>query len=305
MNWIIWIIYGIIMAGLVVGVYRGALRIAVSIVTAIITIFITVFATPYVANIVEEKTPLDESIKKYVVSTMADAVDVLMPAEEIGTGLTKERVEKVLKAAGVTKKKLKKAGITVDDIVEGKVKKEELKTLGISSKILDGQKYLEEAAVEELMEKEDIPRDIQIQAIESADLPMAFKKLLTENNNAEIYAKLGVETFAQYVGTYLAKLLIHIASFLALFLLVTIILRAFVFALNVVNEIPVFGLANRLAGGVAGVAFSLLAVWFILIIVTLFYTTDIGKELYQTVQNNALTKIIMDNNPLLKISMKF
>ena len=40
MNWIIWIIYGIIMAGFVVGVYRGALRIAVSIVTAIVTIFI-------------------------------------------------------------------------------------------------------------------------------------------------------------------------------------------------------------------------------------------------------------------------
>ena len=305
MDWVIWTICGIILIGFIVGVYRGALRIAVSIITAILTVVITFYATPYVAEIVEEKTPLDESIRNYVVSTMADAVDALMPTEEIGTGLTKERVEKVLKAAGVSKKELKKAGITVDDIVEGKVQKDDLKALGISSKILDGQKHLEEAAVEELLEKEDIPRDVQIQAINEADIPEVFKGLLAENNNSEIYAELGAETFAQYVGTYFAKLLIHVASFLAIFLLVTIILRAFVFALNVVNEIPVFGLLNRLAGGVTGAAFSLVVVWFLLIVVTLFYTTDIGKQIYQTVQGNDLTKIIMDNNPLLNISIKF
>lgn len=305
MDWVIWTIVGIVLIGFVVGVYRGALRIAVSIVTAVLTIFITVFATPYAAQIIEEKTPLDDSIKEYVVGSMAKAAEAFLPMEEKGTGLTKERVQKVLKAAGVSKKDLKKAGITVDDIVSGKVEKDELKKLGISSKILDGQKHLEEAVVDELMEKEDIPRDIQIQAIESAELPEVFKTLLLDNNNEEIYSKLGVETFAQYVGTYFAKLLIHIATFLALFLLISIVLRAVVFALDVVNEIPVFGLVNRLAGGLAGAGFSLIVVWFLLIVVTLFYTTDIGKEIYQTVQGNELTKLIMDNNLLLKISMKF
>ena len=305
MDWVIWTIGGIVLIGFVIGVYRGALRIAVSVATAVLTVFITVFATPYVAQIVESKTPLDDSIKEYVVGSMAKAAESLIPMEETGTGLTKERVQKVLKAAGVSKKDLKKAGITVDDIVSGKVKKDDLKQLGISSKILDGQKHLEEAVVDELMEKEDISKDVQIQAIESADFPEVFKNLLLDNNNEAMYSKLGVETFAQYVGTYFAKLLIHIATFLALFLLVTIILRAFVFALDVVNEIPVFGLVNRLAGGVAGAAFSLLVVWFLLTVVTLFYTTEIGKEIYMTVQGNDLTKLIMDNNPLLKISMKF
>jgi len=304
MDWVIWTIGGIILLGFAIGVYRGALRIAVSIVTAVLTVFITVFATPYAAQIVERKTPIDDSIKEYVVGTMAKAAESLLPMEETGTGLTKERVQKVLKAAGVSKKDLKKADITVDDIVSGKVKKDDLKKLGISTKILDGQKHLEEAMVDELMEKEDIPKEIQIEAIKSADLPAVFKNLLLDNNNEATYSRLGVETFAQYVGTYLAKLMIHIAVFLALFLLVTIVLRAVIFALDVVNEIPVFGLANRLAGGVTGAAFSLLIVWFLLIIVTLFYTTDIGKEIYETVQNNALTKIIMDNNILLKISMK-
>ena len=304
MDWVIWTIGGIILIGFLIGVYRGALRIAVSIVTAFLTVVITVFATPYVARIVEEKTPLDDSIKKYVVSTMADAADSLLGVEEEGTGLTAKRVKKVLKAAGVTEKELKKHDITIEDIVNGDVKKEELTELGISSKILDGEKDSEKV-VEELMEEEEIPEDVQIQAIEMADLPEIFKELLNENNNAEVYEKLGVQTFAQYVGTYIAKLLIHVATFLSLFLLVTIILRAFVFALNVVNDIPVFGLVNRLAGGVAGAAFSLTVVWFLFIVVTLFYTTEIGREIYETIQGNTYTRYLLENNPLLKVSIKF
>ena len=305
MDWIIWSIGGIIGIGFVVGVYRGAVRIAVSIVTAILTVFLTVFATPYVAQIVEEKTPLDESIREYVVVSMADAAQALLPIEDKGTGLTKERVQKVLKAADVSKKELKEAGITVEDIVNGDVKKDDLKKLGVSSKILDGQKDSEAEVADELMKNDDIPKDIQKKAIESSEFPEVFKKLLKENNKEHMYTKLGVETFAQYVGTYMAKLMIHVASFLAVFLLVTILLRAVVFALNVVNEIPVFGLLNRLAGGIAGVGCSLIVVWFICVFVTLFYTTDIGKQIYETIQSNDLTRIIMENNPLLKISIKF
>ena len=63
MDWVIWTIGGIILLGFLIGVYRGALRIAVSIITAVLTIFITVFATPYAAQIVEDKTPIDDSIK--------------------------------------------------------------------------------------------------------------------------------------------------------------------------------------------------------------------------------------------------
>ena len=305
MDWVVWTIGGIILLGIIVGIYRGAVRIAVSIVTVVITAFVAFYATPYAAQIIEEKTPLDESIKSYVVNSMADAVDALLYPEEEGTGLTKERVEKILKAAGVDEEELKACDITVDDIVNGDVKKEDLKKMGISEKVLVGKKDSSEAIAEELMENTEIPRDVQIQAIETAELPEVFKELLRENNNIDIYGELGVETFAQYVGTYLARLMIHIASFLALFLLVTIILRAIIFALNVVNEIPVFGIVNRLAGGAAGIVCSLVVVWFFMILVTLFYTTEIGKQLYDTILGNPYTAIIYENNPLLKISIKF
>ena len=157
----------------------------------------------------------------------------------------------------------------------------------------------------EATEDMEVPKDIQIQAIEEADLPDVFKSLLTENNTDEVYQELGVETFAQYAGTFLAKLMIHIVTFLTLFLIITIVLRAIVFALNVVNAIPIFGLVNRMAGGAAGMSCSLLVIWFLMIVVTLVYTTDIGKQILETILGNTYTRILYENNPLLNISIKF
>lgn len=302
MNWIIWMTFAIILIGIIIGVYRGALRIAVSVVAFVLTMAITFFVTPYVADIVMEKTPVDDSIRDYVVSSMADAVNTFLDGEEV-QGIPEEKVQKALKAAGISEDELKEHGVTVKDIAEGTVDRDVLQELGISSKLLIGESG-NEAVVEELMENKEIPRDVQVKAIETAELPEVFKGLLKENNNNEIYSALGVDTFAQYVGTYLAKLMIHVATFLAIFLLVTIVIRAFVFALNIVNDIPVFGLVNRLAGGFLGIVCSLMVIWFFFIVVTLFYTTDIGRAMYDTIQNNDYMRIIYENNPLFNMSIK-
>lgn len=302
MNWIIWMTFAIILIGIIIGVYRGALRIAVSVVAFVLTMAITFFVTPYVADIVMEKTPVDDSIRDYVVSSMADTVNTFLDGEEV-QGIPEEKVQKALKAAGISEDELKEHGVTVKDIAEGTVDRDVLQELGISSKLLIGESG-NEAVVEELMENTEIPRDVQVKAIETAELPEVFKGLLKENNNNEIYSALGVDTFAQYVGTYLAKLMIHVATFLAIFLLVTIVIRAFVFALNIVNDIPVFGLVNRLAGGFLGIVCSLMVIWFFFIVVTLFYTTDIGRAMYDTIQNNDYMRIIYENNPLFNMSIK-
>lgn len=257
MDWLIWIIGGILLIGFVVGLYRGAVRIAVSIATAILTIAITFFVTPYLTQIVIDKTPLDDSIKESVINFMEKTAEQLLGGESDEPD---------------------------DEENSGEDEADEMN---------------------QVSENAEIPRDIQIQAIEDAKLPDVFKNLLNENNNDEIYSELGVETFAQYAGTYLSRLLIHVATFLAVFLLVMIVLRAIVFALNIVNEIPVFGLTNRLAGGLLGGACALLAVWFIFIVVTLLYTSEIGKQMYDAIQGNDLTRLLYENNPLLNISIKF
>lgn len=303
MDWVLMTTGGIILIGFLIGVYRGAIRIAVSLVTTIVTLVLVTFATPFVADAISEMTPLDDMIKSQVSSTMADAATSQVLGEgEDGGGMSEESVRKVLGAAGITEEQLAGFGISIDDIVSGRVSGDELAQYGISSSLLDGLK--DSGTVQDAIENAEIPRDVQVAAIEKADLPELFKSLLSVNNNSEIYKELGVETFAQYVGHFLSKLIIHIVAFLCTFLLVTIILRAIIFALDVVAELPVLGFVNRIAGGAIGVLCSLVIVWVLFIVITLLYVTSVGKEIYEAVQGNEILKMLYDCNPIMMLATK-
>lgn len=288
----------------IVGIYKGAIKIAVSLVTTLLTLVIVFFATPFVADLIESKTPVDSMIKDQVMKTMASvASEQLAGAQE--DGIDAEDVRKALEAAGVSEEKLKEYGISIDDIVNGEISSEQLAEYGISKNVLAGLGAEGSAGIEEALEHADIPKDLQIKAIEMAELPEVFKSLLSDNNNDVIYEKLGVKTFAEYVGEFLSKLIIHIVAFLCIFLLVTIVLRAIIFALDIVSELPVLGFFNRLAGGVVGAAGGLIIIWLFFVVITLLYVTTFGRGIYQVIQENAILNMLYENNPLMKLATNF
>lgn len=288
----------------IVGIYKGAIKIAVSLVTTLLTLVIVFFATPFVADLIESKTPVDSMIKDQVMKTMASVVsEQLAGAQE--DGIDAEDVRKALEAAGVSEEKLEEYGISIDDIVNGEISSEQLAEYGISKNVLAGLGTEGSTGIEEALENADIPKDLQIKAIEMAELPEVFKSLLSDNNNDVIYEKLGVKTFAEYVGEFLSKLIIHIVAFLCTFLLVTIVLRAIIFALDIVSELPVLGFFNRLAGGVVGAAGGLIIIWLFFVVITLLYVTAFGREIYQVIQENAILNMLYENNPLMKLATNF
>lgn len=315
MNLILITIGMILLIGIIIGVCRGAVRLMVSLFTTLLTIVIVVFASPFVAKAIKSYTPMDDMIKDKVNTTMTDAAtSYLMGSEEDGQegasrGLTEEAVKKALKAAGVSEEQLEEYGVSVDEIVNGEITKEELAQFGISSELLSGQGEADAGAAEDVakdaLETMDIPEDIQQKAIEKAEIPDIFKSLLTKNNNEASYEKLGVTTFVGYVGNFLSDLVIHIVSFLATFLIVTIILRAIVFALDFVADLPGVGLVNRLAGGVLGGIGALIIVWVLLVAVTLLYLTPIGRDIYDSIQANDILKMLYDYNPIMKLATKY
>lgn len=303
MNWLLITVGVIFLVSIIVGICRGAIKIALSLATTIVTLVLVFFATPYVAKAIEKYTPMDDVIKNQVISTMANAAVSQASGEESG-GLSEESVRKVLEAAGVGEDLLSQYGITIEDIVNGNISKEDLAQYGISGNVLDGLDSGQQT-VEQAIEGAEIPREMQTQAIQQADLPNVFKSLLAVNNNSEIYQQLGVETFAQYVGSYLAKLIINIVAFLITFLLISIILRAIVFALDIVSSLPGVGIVNRLAGGVIGMVGAMVIVWTLYIIITLMYTTTVGKELFQMIQENQFLTMLYEYNPIMKLATIF
>lgn len=288
----------------IVGIYKGAIKIAVSLVTTLLTLVIVFFATPFVADLIELKTPVDSMIKDQVMKTMASVASEQLAGAREG-GIDAEDVRKALEAAGVSEEKLEEYGISIDDIVNGEISSEQLAEYGISKNVLAGLGAEGSAGIEEALENADIPKDLQIKAIEMAELPEVFKSLLSDNNNDVIYEKLGVKTFAEYVGEFLSKLIIHIVAFLCTFLLVTIVLRAIIFALDIVSELPVLGFFNRLAGGVVGAAGGLIIIWLFFVVITLLYVTAFGREIYQVIQENAILNMLYENNPLMKLATNF
>lgn len=288
----------------IVGIYKGAIKIAVSLVTTLLTLVIVFFATPFVADLIESKTPVDSMSKDQVMKTMASVASEQLAGAREG-GIDAEDVRKALEAAGVSEEKLEEYGISIDDIVNGEISSEQLAEYGISKNVLAGLGAEGSAGIEEALENADIPKDLQIKAIEMAELPEVFKSLLSDNNNDVIYEKLGVKTFAEYVGEFLSKLIIHIVAFLCTFLLVTIVLRAIIFALDIVSELPVLGFFNRLAGGVVGAAGGLIIIWLFFVVITLLYVTAFGREIYQVIQENAILNMLYENNPLMKLATNF
>ena len=305
MNWLSMLIGAVFLICMIVGFMRGAIKIIVSLVATVVTLVLVYFATPFVSDAIARYTPLDDMIKSQVVSTMANAAASQLGGGEEAGGMDADSVRKVLQAAGVSEETLAQYGITIDDIVNGNISSEDLARFGISSDVLNGLQGEEGTSMEDIITSAEIPRDVQIQAIEGADLPEIFKSLLTENNNSEMYSRLGAETFAEYVGDFLAKLILNILAFLCTFILVTIVVRAVIFALDIVSNLPVLGILNRIAGGIIGLGGALIIVWTAFIVITLLYVTSFGKEMYELIDTDLFLKTLYQYNPIMEIATMF
>lgn len=305
MNWLSMLIGAVFLICMIVGFMRGAIKIIVSLAATVVTLVLVYFATPFVSDAIARYTPLDDMIKSQVVQTMANAASAQLGGEEEGGSLDAASVRRVLEAAGISEDMLAQYGISIDDIVNGNISSEDLAKFGISGDVLNGLQGEDGASMEDIITSAEIPRDVQISAIEAADLPDVFKNLLTENNNSEMYQRLGAETFAEYVGNFLAELILNILAFLGSFILITIVIRAIVFALDIVSNLPVLGALNRIAGGIVGLAGALVIVWTAFIVITLLYVTGAGKELFSMIESDVFLNTLYQYNPLMSLATMF
>lgn len=161
--------------------------------------------------------------------------------------------------------------------------------------------------MEEIKEKLgeiEIPRQKQIELLESADIPAVFKNGLLENNNNEAYKALNAATFPEYVGNYLADIIIKMVSFLLTFVIVTILVRAVIFALDIITSLPVIKGLNRFAGILVGALISLIVVWIGFFVITLIYDTTIGQECFRWIGESKLLTFLYDQNIILEFATK-
>lgn len=150
----------------------------------------------------------------------------------------------------------------------------------------------------------EIPLSEQLSIIEDAELPEFMKAALVENNNGEIYEQLEVEYFAEYAGKFLANWVIRVLAFIITFLVVWIVIRVFVFSLDVIAELPVLHGINRGIGTVLGLGFALIFVWIGFLWLSIAYSSEIGQMCHEWVQESRILTYLYEHNPISQMLMK-
>lgn len=140
----------------------------------------------------------------------------------------------------------------------------------------------------------------QVLAIEDMQLPKSIKERLLENNNHEVYDLLEVTGFYEYVGAYLARMMIHTFSYLLAFAIVWALLKAAMAALDVITKLPLLHGINQIAGAVLGGVQGIAIVWIVFLVVTVFCSGEIGKYFFELISESEFLTFLYENNMIMQ-----
>lgn len=141
----------------------------------------------------------------------------------------------------------------------------------------------------------------QVLLIEHMELPENIKEMLLENNNTEAYDLLAVTGFYDYVGAYLANMILDTLAYLITFVLVFAGMKILLAALDIVTMLPILHGINKLAGGVLGMALGVLQVWLVFLLVSVLCSGDLGKMFFQLISENQFLMFLYEHNLIMNI----
>lgn len=141
----------------------------------------------------------------------------------------------------------------------------------------------------------------QVLMIENMNLPENVKEMILENNNSEAYHLLEVTGFHEYVGAYLAEMIINTLAYFIAFVVVWTAIRAVLLALDIVTMLPVLHGINKLAGGILGIAEGVVLVWIGFLFVTILCNGELGQQFFKLISENQFLLLLYNNNVIMKI----
>lgn len=137
--------------------------------------------------------------------------------------------------------------------------------------------------------------------IDSFGFPALISDTLKSNNTSEIYNKLAVTIFRDYIAGYLAALSIKAGSFVGLFVLLAIIWFIVITAIKILEKIPVLRTFNRLLGMAMGITLSLVFVWVFFLATMMFFGNSFGSWVFAQVRASRILTYLFNNNILFEL----
>ena len=143
--------------------------------------------------------------------------------------------------------------------------------------------------------------DSENAVIDSFGFPTIIADDLKINNTGEIYERLAVSLFKDYVSGYLSALAIKSGTFAGLFILLAIIWFVVIMAVRILEKIPVLKTFNRLLGMATGITLSLVLVWVFFLAVMMFFGNSFGSWVFAQVKASRLLSFLFNNNILFEL----
>ncbi len=137
--------------------------------------------------------------------------------------------------------------------------------------------------------------------IDSFGFPELISDSLKTNNKSEIYEKLAVTLFSEYIAGYLSELSIKAGTFVGLFILLALAELILILAIKILEKIPVLRTFNRLLGMASGITLSLVFIWIFFIAVMMFFGHSFGTWVFAQVKASRFLTYLFNNNILFEL----
>lgn len=132
--------------------------------------------------------------------------------------------------------------------------------------------------------------------IENLELPQKIKTALIENNNSEMYQMLGVQAFTDYIGSYMADLILNSVGFVLLFAAVYLAARLIMKWLDIIARLPILSGINKIAGALLGGMEGLVFLWLACLIITAFSGTGWGLMMSRQIEASKWLSFLYSHN---------
>lgn len=156
--------------------------------------------------------------------------------------------------------------------------------------------YLQSAVEDGIQQETQVQGDGTVFGIK---IPEELQELFAEN--AAVQAGNGVAEYAgiyEKAGEFVAGQVVQRLAWVLSFVVILASLSVIVHVLDILAKLPVLKNINRLGGLAVGLLEGLIVVWILFLAVFLCQGTELGREMMDTIQGNAILKFINDNNIL-------
>ncbi|CVI69251.1 Colicin V production protein [Clostridiales bacterium CHKCI001] len=141
----------------------------------------------------------------------------------------------------------------------------------------------------------------QEESITQLPLPEFIQDMLRKDNTVEQYATNQVNGLSDSISSALTDIAFRVLIYVAMFIIISIVLRIGLLILDSITKLPGIHLANAIGGAIFGLINALIFIWILCMIVTALASTEFGINALGMIKESPFLSFIYNNNLLLQL----